>query len=53
MSRRNNDLTEVRIMAKTVKGPFRVDPGAGNGHAVRSATMDAARCYAHYLIPTS
>ena len=47
MLKRNNDLTEIRIMAKTVKGgPFRVDTGAGNGRAVRLATLDAARSYA-------
>lgn len=46
MSKRSNDLTEIRIMANTVKSLFKVDTGAGNGRAVHFATMDAARAFA-------
>ena len=31
MPKRDNDLTEVRIMAKTTNGPFKVDTARGNG----------------------
>lgn len=45
MSKRNNDLTEIRIMAKTVNGSIKVDTGAGKGRAVHFATMDAAMAF--------
>lgn len=45
MTTTHSIYTEIRIRAATLKGPFRVDTGAGSGRALAFPTLAKARAF--------